>query len=124
MRKKYLFTALFLSIVLLYLHLTALSNFLYWSIWWFDIPVHLLGGLVLGFMLVGIFPMARPVLITLIGGVVLALVWELFEYGIEAAPPSEKLLPDTLGDLFFGILGAVIAGAWALRENRKINEQS
>ena len=30
--------------VLAALHFIALSLYLYWQVWWFDIPMHLLGG--------------------------------------------------------------------------------
>ncbi len=108
-----LLLALLSSIVLLILHLSALEYFLYWSISWFDILLHLLGGFTIGLTLVGIIRVRDRfvlVVVPVIGAFLLAFVWEVFEYMIGATFVAQNVLMDSLGDVLFSLLGAVISG--------------
>ncbi|RMD61904.1 hypothetical protein D6833_07570 [Candidatus Parcubacteria bacterium] len=94
----------------------------YRTIWWFDIPMHLLGG---GWLVVLFFYLrttrfahvaldSAPCLrfLSALGFVALVGVgWEFFEYGLEFVLPSHlpaaARLADTFGDLLNDLLGGV-----------------
>mgnify|MGYP006914907401 FL=1 len=96
------------------IHVIALELFLYWSISWFDIPVHFLGGSVVA---LGLFTLhdlriyvksrhLRPVPVVFIV-LLVALAWEVFE--IAAGVPIEaNYVIDTLTDISMGILGGLV----------------
>jgi hypothetical protein len=99
--------------VLAVIHNIAMQLFLYWHIWWFDIPVHTLGGIVvaLGFFALRdlrIFPNAwlKPVpVLALVLGV--ALLWELFEL-VAGIPNAGDYAIDTSIDVTVGVLGGFV----------------
>ncbi len=95
-------------------HYVATINFLYWRYTWLDIPMHFLGGLcvALGFSILPFFRITLPeryrtLIWYLLMVFAVGIAWEVFEYinGISLASPHERLLTDTLGDLFFDLLG-------------------
>jgi len=97
---------------------------LYFFIWWFDIPMHFLGGLWIGLAsLAAYYGAPHPrrkdtgtfFVVTLSVAVVMiiGLAWELFELSsqtfIERATVHD--LTDTLSDLTNDLIGALVA-AW------------
>lgn len=100
--------------VLAVLHLIALALYLYWQVWWFDIPMHLLGGatVVLGLHTVAdlrIVPhrvvlLPLNVLVILLGT---AIAWEMFQYTVtEVMKPD--YVSDTLLDIVLGLVGGAV----------------
>lgn len=101
------------SIILLVLHLLALENFLYWSIPWLDILQHFLGGFTIGLTLVVIIRIRDRfvlVVVPIIGAFLLAFVWEAFEYAIGMTFVAQNTFLDSLGDILFSLLGAIVSG--------------
>lgn len=108
MRLPNLLAALFVMVILLGLHLVALSHFYYWRYEWFDIPMHMLGGVAIAFFLLGIFGRVRlPKFLLLVGVIVVG--WEVLEYvtGLSLGQPNYVF--DTLHDIFNGYVGALVA---------------
>ena len=110
-------TTVFLLIsgsILAVVHILALELFLYWRYWWFDIPMHVLGGVVVA---LGIFtlydflpklPRQYLSLIPIISSVlIIALVWEVYQLLI-GIPIEADYEVDTIIDLIMGTLGGVI----------------
>ncbi len=108
-----LITFSFLAVI----HIIALELFLYWRFWWFDIPVHFIGGVVVA---LGVFTLhdlrivipARllqlvPVLLLVI---LAAMVWEVYEVLIGVSIEGDAIL-DTLTDVGMGILGGLVGYA-------------
>ncbi len=100
--------------VLAVLHLIALSLYLYWQVWWFDIPMHLLGGasIVLGLHTLADLRMAPRSLATSLGNVLLivlgiAIAWEMFQYAVTEVL-KHNYISDTLGDIAVGLLGSLV----------------
>lgn len=99
---------LFVLILILILHLFGMYEHLYISYWYYDIILHILGGV--GIALSALFILKNPryiILITIVAGI----LWELFEayYGITGAPVgsySHKI--DTVKDLVDDTLGALV----------------
>lgn len=107
MRVSWLLGAFVISSVLAALQWWAVTDFLYWHYEWFDIPMHLLGGLSIGVLLVGFLYRHRPLLFVVL--LALAIIgWEIFEYYF-GIPREANYAGDTVQDLILGTLGGSIA---------------
>ncbi|MCX6702618.1 MAG: hypothetical protein NTW60_02015 [Candidatus Wolfebacteria bacterium] len=116
-----------LTLIILGIHIIAMANYLYWTIWWFDIPMHFMGGILLAMIF---FRFVKPeliithssFLITILLAVsfaaFLGILWEFFEFiwasyftngGLESLSVFQSrgidIYRDTLKDLFFDLLG-------------------
>jgi len=91
-------------------HNVAVHFTLYWYFWWFDIPMHLFGGVVLslGFFTLRDLHLFQNRYLTFLKTLSLvlgiALIWELFEHVI-GVPVEADFVLDTLTDLCMGLLG-------------------
>jgi hypothetical protein len=95
------------------IHALALALSLYWHFWWFDIPMHMFGGVIVA---LGLFTLRDlriisnrflkliPVLTFVF---IVALVWEGYELLIGIPMESDYAI-DTLADLTMGLLGAIV----------------
>lgn len=113
--------------VIAILHVTALSKFYYWDYWWFDILMHLLGGLWVGLFIFWFDEWIKlPFKINLINFLALILAvgiaWELWElmFGITLVR-GDKYVFDTILDIIMDITGGVVT--YFLKNNNKNNEQ-
>ena len=97
-----------------FLNTIATKFYWYYSIWWFDVLMHFLGGVWVTFILFWFFPVTPlsknyfPKLI--LGILFVGLGWEVFEIifnNIIAGITFD--LFDTLSDVFFDMLGGVLA---------------
>lgn len=111
MRFSWLFAALLLSAALALLQFWALSEFLYWKYVWFDVSMHLLGGLAIGTFVAGFLNAWKPVSFLALFGL-LIIGWEVFEYFL-GPPRGSNYVFDTALDLLIGSLGALVAYAIA-----------
>ena len=81
-----------------------------------DIPMHFLGGLFVGLLVLWIlqqfsnqsFTKKQTFLAVLVGILIVSIGWEIFEYTVGVFA-LEEFFPDTLYDLVMGTLGAVTA---------------
>lgn len=107
MRHALIFFILGASISLFVLNAAALKFDLYYSVWWADIVTHTLGGVILAALLVylrgdnvGKWKIVLSVL-------VVGLLWEVFEASTGMTSIEDRgYISDTLGDVFFDVLGA------------------
>jgi hypothetical protein len=96
------------------LHAVALNAYLYWLYPWFDIPMHFLGGTVAGFGFLSwvgerLVPIrSRALLATLLFVALIGIGWEVFEWYFDLVDTLEYV-PDTIGDLFFDLMGGIVA---------------
>lgn len=107
MRILWLLMALVLSTMLALFHSFALATYLYWQYVWLDVPVHLLGGLTLGMVFIGIETRFRPIAFVLFMAAVI-IGWEVFEYMI-GTPREANFIFDTSLDVLMGALGGTLA---------------
>lgn len=107
MRRLWFIAALIVSALLAALHAWATAHFIYWQHIWFDLPMHFLGGLTTGVVLVAFFGKFSPRLFVA-GVVVVAVGWEIFEY-VFGLPRESNYALDTMIDLLMDTLGAVLA---------------
>jgi hypothetical protein len=107
MNSKPLYFALALAALLLCLHLYALKTDFYWYHRWFDIPMHVLGGVAVGAFLLAFFNVRRTVLYYFC---MLAIVvgWEIFEYVAQISTGQPDYWIDTFTDMLNGLIGASV----------------
>lgn len=106
MRSYWLFAALVFSALLAGVHLIALQDFLYWRYVWFDIPMHILGGLAIATFIIGFLHTRKTGLFLVL--FLLAIVgWEVFEY-VFGIPRDANYPLDTAIDLVMDIVGGGI----------------
>lgn len=97
-----------------FLHVIALKLSLYWHFWWFDMPMHFLGGAIVAlglFFLIDIkFPLStvfERLPFTLLAVLAVALAWEYFELW-AGIPIESDYVVDTLTDLVMGLSGGYV----------------
>jgi uncharacterized BrkB/YihY/UPF0761 family membrane protein len=109
-RLTFFFAALILLAVV---HVVALELYLYWKFPWFDIPMHLLGGIsvALGYSILHtrLSPRLRTFSWYIAAVLLVGIGWEIFEYaaGISLAR-EESFLLDTALDLCMDTLGGIL----------------
>lgn len=116
------------AIVLAILNLLAFQGFWYWRFWWFDLVMHLIGGVVLSLFVLWLYatydpdgmnrsPMVMIFALAFSSIILFGLFWELFEFTSDSANrfalvPKEIYalqtgVVDTLTDLLSDVLGSI-----------------
>ncbi|MBP6857967.1 MAG: hypothetical protein KBC11_02115 [Candidatus Pacebacteria bacterium] len=98
--------------------------------WWFDIPMHILGGLFLAlifgatfFKKIINFSKKEQLVVILLFVLIVGIGWEVFEYGVQFLIKGKELanLPDSIKDLLMDLLGGVIGFYFVLLSIRRYN---
>lgn len=117
---------LIIGIQLFVTHVIATELYLYWSVWWMDIVMHLLGGIWLACAWRSLIDFEYlsekwwsvkfmvPILFFLM------ILWEVFGIYVEQGFKA-GYVTDTVGDLLCGIVGAVV-GYYLLRRLQMLNK--
>lgn len=124
-KKPLLIEILILAIIVAFLHYLALTFYLYWTIEWFDILMHFLGGMIVAFIAIFIyytsgyidFPKSHLISIfamTLGSVLLVGLVWELWEL-FAGFSDVLKDQTDTFLDLIMDIIGGIVAFFYSKR---------
>jgi hypothetical protein len=111
--KQIIISALYLIIIFCLSYFVFDPAYLYYEIWWLDIPMHILGGF-------GVAALTNAILVyrgmkstywkLFFAYLFVALVWELYEYGNSIVGTAQwGGVLDTLKDLFDGAVGASVA---------------
>lgn len=104
------------ALILFILIVNFLANKFHWyfSIWYFDMIMHALGGLWVGFAALYLFTPKdlswKTICLVLLGVVFVGAGWEAFEfvfYNNLAQNPFNNF--DTFSDLFFDLMGGTVA---------------
>jgi uncharacterized membrane protein YjdF len=120
--------SLFLIIIIFILNKVANLFFWYTSIVWFDMMMHFLGGvfvaLALGSVLTGYLKNAenkKVFWVILVSVLVVGLGWEVFEFSVQELVKVVGLadIPDSLSDLLFDALGAIVGTFFVIRAKNK-----
>ncbi len=95
-------------------HFLALTFFLYWKLWWFDVVMHFFGGITvaLGFFTLKDLVRQIPdrflyVVPIMAGALFVILAWEIFEYQFGLFK-SDGYVVDTVTDIVLGLVGAFL----------------
>lgn len=111
----------------------TLANTFYWysAIWWFDIPMHIMGGIFLGLSAGALFfktllPLStRERFVTILLFVfIIGLGWEIFEYLVQSITKGPKLanFPDSVKDMLVDLLGGALAYIFVLKQLKRYNK--
>ena len=125
--RRVLLILLILIMGIFIVNMIAIQYYLYWRIFWFDIPMHFLGGFWLGlgalwlYFLSGRFKdvpykhrtPAYVVTLAVVAALVFGGLWEVYELGIDVFIRLSDTydVQDTTGDIIMDILGALVS-AW------------
>ena len=120
-RNRLLYTLAMLICVIAAMHLAATIFFLYWTLWWYDIILHFLGGVFVGLLVLwlqflsGYFgtpalPSSRKVFsVMLVAVLAVGVGWEVFERLLGHTWSVEGYWLDTSVDVVLDLLGSVVA---------------
>ena len=117
-RKSFLNQIFALILIIAFLHITATIFHLYWSMWWYDLLVHFLGGFwvsLAGLWFVffsGYTPLKvrKPfdiIATALVVSFSFGVLWELFEYVVGRDLIALNYVSDTSIDLVMDMAGAL-----------------
>lgn len=129
-RKKTFVWLTVLLYIIATLHIAALYFFWYWSVWWYDILVHTLGGVWIGgmalFILLGKGGEKRNSLfmrffLPLVATALIGILWEAYEWNVDQIIlfRFQGDMIDTLSDIGADISGGFIATLLWARQNRQ-----
>jgi hypothetical protein len=114
--------SIMIGLVVLVLHVLALKFYLYWTVMWFDIPMHFLGGFLIGLIVIAIIKRVQLALqksdeilnkwllfiSVILAVLVVGLTWELWELFVGF---TDVLLDkaDTVMDVVMDLIGGFTA---------------
>lgn len=108
MNRRFIFFLIFIILIFLALHLLGWYS-LYHTTIWYDKLLHFLAGASIVFIIWQL--MGKKIFISLLLLLVIAFLWEVFEFSIDKIfnlPLLQLGLKDTLWDLVFDILGGIV----------------
>jgi hypothetical protein len=113
-RKKLLIRIVILMFLLFALDRLASGFYWYYTVWWFDMLMHFLGGLWVGLFLIYVISPKNSSLKTILNIIlwllVIGILWEAFEFWTRTyigQTPFDIL--DTLSDVSFDVAGGFLA---------------
>lgn len=124
--KRLLHTLLFLVLFVFISNKVAMNYDLFGIVWWFDMPMHFLGGIFLGFLVLFLIlfrnffykkemSLATLFLRCVVGVLFFSVGWEIFEKGIDTFITFKSFnLLDTASDIFFDLAGGISAFLYAI----------
>ncbi|MCX6757856.1 MAG: hypothetical protein NTZ44_03190 [Candidatus Nomurabacteria bacterium] len=109
----------------------AIKLYLYWSVWYFDMPMHFLGGVFVGFLAIYLFdPLSKIKIFKINNGFrfyifyiflftfIVGFGWEVFEVIFKNILAGENFnLLDTISDVCFDISGGFTTFMFFIRKN-------
>ena len=119
-----------LSLGIAVLHIGAIVFHLYWFFWWYDMFLHLLGGVFIALLVLwvrffsgyikkpAIFSVRRVFLFTLLGLLVIGIGWEVFERLLGPTWSVEGYWLDTGIDIALDIVGGVVGWFYFVKKYR------
>ena len=131
--KNPLFKLAWAPAIVLLLHIVATLAGWYVSFWWFDIPLHFLGGMAItlsAYYLLEYFESINKfqvtfsplyLLLLLAFAALAALCWELMEYAFDTLADTnlQPGMTDTIKDLTVGLIGGSLTALLAVYPKKK-----
>lgn len=122
-RRKILSLLAFSFVFLCTVNFLSIKGLWYYLFWWFDMPMHFIGGgavvLLLAYVFYNrIYILPRfPILIFFCGALVLYVGWEIFEFVVSSLIGVQlPILIDSLSDIFFDMAGGVTTLLYIIRK--------
>jgi hypothetical protein len=116
-KKVFNFLAFFIVILAIFNYLADKLHF-YYTVWYFDMPMHALGGFCTALLLLWFF-MKRGnalvfdlnIVLKILSGVfVVGMMWEFYEIVVNNYAAANPLSPlDIISDIFFDLAGGSVA---------------
>ena len=111
-RKKLLTRLTYLIFFIFFINLVAMKLYWYYAIWYFDMPMHFLGGVWAAMVLLWLLPSKNltPKLVfqVVLGVILIGTAWEVFEFMLDKSIVHNSFnLLDTLSDFCFDLAGAL-----------------
>jgi hypothetical protein len=110
--------ALALLAVMALLHVGAIIFYIYWSVWWFDIFMHFLGGIAAGLLALWLYSQGNrrgnEFWAALLGALIIGIAWEVYEYAAGVTYALDAYTFDTATDLVMDLVGALVP-VWYVR---------
>jgi len=134
MSERNLFIKLtYLLYTIVALHALALYFSWYWSIWWYDIVVHFLGGFWVGGLALWFcffrkssnttLGNLKVYIISILAVIVIGVLWELFEFSLDTFVVFQtNNVLDTISDLAADVAGALTASILIMNKKYIKNE--
>lgn len=98
----------------------------YYSIAWFDMMMHFLGGVWVAMFFLYVFKapstFARKFWVVISSVLVVGILWEVFEFGMGSIAGDAFNVRDTLSDIFFDLAGGCVAIFAKLRHIMPVKE--
>ena len=125
MQKKILKHIAILIVFIFLVNLLAIKFHWYFTIWWFDMPIHFLGGFFISLAVLWLYfyrnPWSRfkitPAFISLLSVFIIGVLWEIFEFSLDRSLTINLLSPiDSISDLFFDLSGGIVGTMYMLRK--------
>jgi hypothetical protein len=121
---KLFFRTFLLLCVVGALHYLGSFFHLYWEIWWYDIPMHFLGGAVgamVTILFLKLFNLSsenknKIIVLTIFSTFCIGIAWEIFELyiGYTSFSDGMEYIFDTTKDLIIDMCGGLFAGLYGL----------
>lgn len=128
MRASLIKKALFLILIIFFLHKVAGIFYWYTSIVWFDMVMHFLGGVFLalvagslGGSLLKNASKTKIFAVVLLFVFVVGIGWEVFEFSVQEIIKIRGLadIPDSFSDLFFDLIGGIVGTFFVISAKNK-----
>lgn len=85
----------------------------YFSVWYFDMLMHFLGGFWVALFFLYVFydrnPFLKKLLVVILGVLFIGILWEFFEIYLNVISGEFFSISDTLSDIFFDLSGGLCA---------------
>ncbi len=104
-------------------NLLSIKGLFYYLFWWFDMPMHFLGGATVLLLLAYLFynrilalPKI-PIILLLTGVLIVGIGWEIFEALLDIfVSHNSQIYFDSSSDLFFDMAGAIVGLLYITRK--------
>ncbi|HNW71511.1 MAG TPA: hypothetical protein PKZ36_02590 [Candidatus Paceibacterota bacterium] len=119
-RKKLLNRIILFILFIFVLNFLAMKFYWYSSIWWFDMPMHLLGGFWIGITLIWFLSLKnlslKNVIIVILGVLLVGIGWEIFEISVDKIVTGNVFnVLDTMSDICFDLSGGFLSMFYFLK---------
>jgi hypothetical protein len=109
-----------------FLYGTALYYDLPWYFWWYDIVLHIFGGMLISFVTVSIIRaregehnLYRMIMLGIVSAFVIGLLWEVYEIVTGSTYVTKEGYPmDTVIDIISDISGGIIGALYNYRHSK------